>query len=65
MNSHPSLKGYSFFFGGCYFCYELVRLVCEVYADNNETHYLNVNKPLIENGLAEIEDFDNEFDPYA
>ena len=39
------------------------RLVCVVYVDYNETHYLNVNKALIENGLAVTWDHDNQFNP--
>jgi len=39
------------------------RLICVVYVDYNSTHVLNVNKWLIENGYAEIADYDNEFDP--
>jgi len=39
------------------------RLVCVVYVDYNSTHYLNVNKALIDGGYAEIKDYPNEFDP--
>jgi len=39
------------------------RLVCVVFIDYNSTHVLNVNKWLIENGYAEITDYENEFDP--
>ncbi|MBN1784295.1 MAG: thermonuclease family protein [Candidatus Bathyarchaeota archaeon] len=39
------------------------RLVCVVYVDYNQTHYLNVNKALIENGLAVTWDHDNQFNP--
>ncbi len=39
------------------------RLICVVYADLNDTHYLNVNKALLNTGLAEEKDYDNEFDP--
>ncbi|MEM2125749.1 MAG: thermonuclease family protein [Candidatus Methanosuratincola sp.] len=37
------------------------RLVCVVYVDYNSTHYLNVNKALIEGGYAEARDYNNEF----
>ena len=40
------------------------RLVCVVYVDYNQTHYLNVNKALLENELAVIWEHDNEFNPY-
>ena len=39
------------------------RLVCVVYIEYNQTHYLNVNKALLVAGHAEIDDFDNEFNP--
>jgi len=41
------------------------RLVCVVYVDHNETHYLNVNKALLVEGHAEITNYDNEFNPYS
>jgi micrococcal nuclease len=37
------------------------RLVCVVYVDYNSTHYLNVNKALIDGGYAEARNYDNEF----
>lgn len=37
------------------------RLVCVVYVDYNSTHYLNVNKALIDGGYAEAKNYDNEF----
>lgn len=40
------------------------RLVCVVYTEYNQTHYLNVNKALLENNLAVIWEHDNEFNPY-
>ena len=40
------------------------RLVCCVYVDYDATHYLNVNKALWENGLAEVWDHPNEFNPH-
>jgi hypothetical protein len=39
------------------------RLVCVVYVSCNTTHYLNVNKALLDADLAEKKDYDNEFDP--
>jgi len=41
------------------------RLVSVVYVDYNQTHYLNVNKALLENDLAVIWEHDNEFNPYT
>jgi len=41
------------------------RLVCVVYLDYNQTHYLNVNKALLETDLAIIWEHDNEFNPYT
>jgi endonuclease YncB( thermonuclease family) len=37
------------------------RLVCVVYVDYNSTHYMNVNEALVVAGLAEVKDYDNEF----
>jgi len=37
------------------------RLVCVVYVEYNSTHYLNVNKALIDGGYAEARNYDNEF----
>lgn len=39
------------------------RLVCVVYVEYNQTHYLNVNKAILVAGHAEIDDFENEFNP--
>jgi micrococcal nuclease len=39
------------------------RLVCVVYVDYNSTHYLNVNKAMIDGGLAVAKNYDNEFNP--
>jgi hypothetical protein len=39
------------------------RLVCVVYVSYNSTHYTNVNKALLDAGLAEKKDYDNEFNP--
>jgi len=39
------------------------RIVAVVYVRYNSTHLLNVNKWLVDNGYARIEDFDNEFNP--
>ena len=41
------------------------RLVCVAYVDHNSTHLLNVNGALIAEGLAEVWDHPNEFDPGA
>jgi micrococcal nuclease len=41
------------------------RLVCLVYLEYNSTHYLNINQALLESNLAEISDYDNEFNPYS
>ncbi|MBT8171458.1 hypothetical protein KJN74_01110, partial [Candidatus Bathyarchaeota archaeon] len=41
------------------------RLVCVVYVEYNQTHYLNVNKALLENNLAVIWEHDNEFNPFT
>lgn len=38
------------------------RLVAILYLNYNETHLLNVNMYLVENGYAEYVDYDNEFD---
>ena len=40
------------------------RLVCVVYVSYNSTHYENVNKALLVNGFAVIDNYDNEFSPY-
>jgi len=39
------------------------RIVAVVYVRYNSTHLLNVNKWLVDNGYAEIVNFNNEFDP--
>ena len=39
------------------------RLVCVVYVRYNATHLMNVNKALLDAGLADISDFPNEFNP--
>ncbi len=41
------------------------RLVCVAYVDYNSTHFLNVNKALLDDGYATIWDFENEFNPYT
>jgi endonuclease YncB( thermonuclease family) len=38
---------------------------CVVYIKYNSTHYQNINQALLNAGVAEISDYDNEFDPYA
>lgn len=39
------------------------RWVAVVYTRHNNTHIMNVNKWLVDNGYANITDYDNEFDP--
>jgi len=39
------------------------RIVAVVYVRYNSTHLLNVNKWLVDNGYAQIDDFNDEFDP--
>jgi len=39
------------------------RLVAIAYLDHNETHWLNVNQWLVENGYATYRDYPNEFRP--
>jgi hypothetical protein len=39
------------------------RLVCVVYVGYNATHYLNVNKALLNGGFAVLDDYPNEFNP--
>jgi endonuclease YncB( thermonuclease family) len=39
------------------------RLVCVVYVDSNSSHVMNVNKALLEEGVAVVDDYLNEFDP--
>ena len=41
------------------------RLVCVVYVRYNATHLMNVNKALLDAGLADFSDFPNEFNPAA
>jgi micrococcal nuclease len=41
------------------------RYVCLVYVDHNSTHYLNVNKALLEAGYATTWEHDNEFNPQS
>jgi len=42
------------------------RYIAVVFVKYNSTHWLNVNKWLLDNGYAEIMDFhDNEFNPYS
>ena len=41
------------------------RYVCLVYADYSATQYINVNKALLERGVAVMDDYtSNEFSPY-
>jgi len=39
------------------------RLVCVVYVRYNSTHRLNVNKALLDQGLADLDNYYNEFNP--
>jgi hypothetical protein len=41
------------------------RFVCVVYVSYNSTHYLNINRLMVNAGHAEIKDYDNEFNPYS
>ncbi|MEM4717745.1 MAG: thermonuclease family protein [Desulfurococcaceae archaeon] len=42
------------------------RIIATIYIRYNETHWLNLNKYLVDSGKAYIWDFhDNEFDPYT
>jgi micrococcal nuclease len=39
------------------------RIIAVCYLPYNSTHYLNINKDLLDKGYASILDFDNEFNP--
>ncbi len=39
------------------------RWVCVVYVRHNGTHLLNVNEALLEQGVAALDDFPNQFNP--
>ena len=41
------------------------RIIAVVYIRYNSTHLLNVNKWLLDNRYAEIDDYPNEFNPYT
>lgn len=41
------------------------RLVCVAYVDYNSTHWENVNKALVSEGYAVIDNYPNEFNPYS
>ena len=41
------------------------RLVCVVYLEYNSTHFMNINKALLVEGVAVIDNYDNEFNPYT
>ena len=41
------------------------RLICVVYIAYNTTHYININNLLVLENNAVIDDYPNEFDPYA
>jgi len=40
------------------------RLVCVVYVEYSSTRYKNVNQALVSEGVAEIDNYYNEFNPY-
>jgi endonuclease YncB( thermonuclease family) len=39
------------------------RLVCVVYIEYDSTHYLNINKKMLDSGLADLWDHENDFNP--
>ena len=39
------------------------RFVCVIYLRYNSTHLLNVNQDLLTEGVVELDDYSNEFDP--
>ena len=41
------------------------RLICVVFVDHNTTHWININKALLEGEFATITDHPNEFSPYS
>lgn len=41
------------------------RLVCVVYLQYNSTHFMNINKALLVEDVAVVNDYDNEFNPYT
>jgi endonuclease YncB( thermonuclease family) len=41
------------------------RLVCVAYVESDATHWINVNKALLDEGHAVISNFYNEFSPYS
>ena len=41
------------------------RLVCVAYVDYDLTHWINVNKALLDEGHAVLSNFYNEFSPYS
>jgi hypothetical protein len=41
------------------------RLVCVAYMDYDSTHWINVNKALLDEEHAKIDNFYNEFNPYS
>ena len=40
------------------------RIVCVVYVEYESGRYLNINQALLDEGLAVLDDYDNEFSPY-
>lgn len=41
------------------------KLVCVVYVEYNSTHLVNVNNAMLDEGLAVLDDYPNEFDSYT
>ena len=41
------------------------RLVCVAYVEHSSTEYKNVNKALLDAGVAVITNYNNEFNPYS
>jgi micrococcal nuclease len=41
------------------------RLVCVVYIEFDDNHFMNVNQALVESGFVIIRDYYNEFSPYS
>jgi LPXTG-motif cell wall-anchored protein len=41
------------------------RYVCVCYVKSSSSQYLNVNKYLVSNGFAVIQNYDNEFSPFS
>ena len=41
------------------------RWIAVIYIDNNATHCKNINKAMLDSGLADIANYYNEFNPYT